>query len=419
MKIRFAVVAAASALVALPSWGQGIAVGGATNITIGGLLAVGVKNSEITQGNAAIDRMVPSETRVDDNTSRLIISSTSKITEGWNVIFRVESRFNADIRPVYQAAAYNGWADGDTWGGVSSPYGSIVVGKSTLYYTDTISAGYLAPTLEAPGEGQRIWDDNGLATFNLLSGWMSGTVGGTGAFTPVANNKILGNSRSSNVVRYDSITFKPTGADLLDFSLAWSKQPQGDELRYISAANGSTYEGGSTIYGRVRYNGYGFSASASYLDQKPMGVLATAAGPELKAMRLGLSYKLPFGLKFGVVYDNATQTNGINTAGVLSDAKRSVIEVPVSFAFGDHAVYATYTVAGKTSSYADTGAKQMNLGYDYALTKRAFVGVWYTKINNDANANYAPFLFGTVFGGTVPATGESFRQFGINLNYWF
>jgi len=418
MKIRFALVAAASALAALPSWGQGIQVTGATNITISGLLAAGFKNSEITQGNAAADRHVASETRVDDNTSRLILASTSKITEGWNVIFRIESRFNSDIRPVYQASAYNGWAVGDTWGGVSSPYGSIVMGKSTLYYTDTISAGYLAPTLEAPGEGYRIWDDNGLASFNMLSGWMSGTATAAGVFTPVANNKIMGNSRSSNVFRYDSITLKPTGADLLDFSLAWSKQPQGDENRYVSLANGSTYEGGGTIYGRVRYNGYGFSASASYIDQKPQGVLSTAAGSELKAMRLGVSYKWQ-GLKFGVVHDNATQTNGINTAGVLSDAKRSVIEVPVSFSFGDHGVYATYSIAGKTSSYADTGAKQLNFGYDYALTKRAFLGVFYTKIDNDKSANYGPFLAGTVFGGTIVGTGESFRQVGINLNYWF
>ena len=163
MNIRFAVVAAASALTALPSWAQGVQVTGATNITISGLLSVGVKNSEISQGNAAAGRTMGSETHVDDNTSRLIISSTSKITEGWNVIFRMESRFTPNVRPgdtllpaygtatvpngTLNVSGATGWADGDTWGGVSSPYGSIVVGKSTLYYTDTISAGYLAPVL--------------------------------------------------------------------------------------------------------------------------------------------------------------------------------------------------------------------------------------------------------------------------------
>src|SRR5664279_2938244 len=147
MKIRFAVVAAASALVAMPSWGQGIAVTGNTNITISGLLAVGVKNQDISTGNATTARTVSNETGVYDNTSRLIIASTSKITEGWNVIFRVESRFTPNVRPgAALLPAVGGpaanlavndasqWADGDTWGGVSSPYGSLIVGKSTLYY---------------------------------------------------------------------------------------------------------------------------------------------------------------------------------------------------------------------------------------------------------------------------------------------
>jgi hypothetical protein len=435
MKIRFAVVAAASALVALPSYGQGIQVTAGTNVTISGLLAVGVKNSEISQGKAtdanwANRNALPSETHVDDNTSRLIIASTSKITEGWNVIFRLESRFTADTRPGDNAtvglgvttpvANASGWADGDTWGGISSPYGSIVVGKSTLYYTDTISAGYLAPTLEAPGEGQRIWDANGLATFNILSGYLVGTATG-GVFTPAFAKQILGNTRARNVIRYDSITFKPTGKDLLDFSLAFTKNAAGAENEAVPGVspNNSTYEGGQTLYARVRYNGYGFSASGSYLDQKFQGVASTAANAELKAMRLGASYKWQ-GLKVGVVYDNTNSVNGVNETGVgLKDATRTSIAVPVSFSFGDHALYATYSKAGDTAGYSDTGATQMNFGYDYALTKRAFLGVWVTQLNNQANAYYVPFLAGYSFGGSTVAKGESWRQVGINLNYWF
>ncbi len=437
MNIRFAVVAAASAVVALPSWGQGIPVTGATNITISGLLSVGVKNSVISQGSAADAAWaprsaMPSETHVDDNTSRLIIASTSKITEGWNVIFRLESRFTPNVRPgaallpagpgAPTGLAVNdatGFADGDTWGGVSSPYGSIVVGKSTLYYTDTISAGYLAPTLEAPGESYRIWDANGLASFNILSTYMTGSATAAGVFTPTKQN-ILGNTRSSNVVRYDSILFKPDAASLLQFSLAFSKNAAGAQNMWKSVADGSTYEGGSTIYGKVAYNGHGFSASGSYLDQKFQGVLTTAPNTELKAMRLGGSYKFGFGLKVGAVYDNANMVNGLNTVGVLSDAKRTSFEIPISYAFGDHAVYATYSVAGKTSSLDASGAKQMNFVYDYAMTKRAFVGFYYTTLKNDAHAYYQPFLTGfSPFGGSAIATGESWRQAGIILNYWF
>ncbi|NWJ40658.1 MAG: hypothetical protein HXX12_06775 [Geothrix sp.] len=436
MNIRFAVVAAASAVAALPSWAQGIQVTGATNITISGLLSVGVKNSEITQGSSSAAQWsnrsaMPAETHVDDNTSRLIVASTSKITEGWNVIFRMETRFTPNVRPGdsllpaaggppagYAVNDATGIADGDTWGGVSSPYGSIVVGKSTLYYTDTISAGYLAPSLEAPGESYRIWDANGLASFNMLSTYNTGNVSATGVLTSVTRN-VLGNTRSRNVVRYDSVLFKPDSESLLNFSLAWSKNPAGAQNMFNAASNTSTYEGGQTIYGRVMYNGHGFSASGSYLDQKFQGVAASAANTELKAVRMGVSYKVA-GFKFGVIYDNANMVNGLNTAGALSDAKRTALEVPVSYSWGDHAVYATYSIAGKTSSLADTGAKQLNFVYDYAMTKRAFVGVYYTKLDNDTNAYYQPFLTGySPFGGSAIARGESWRQVGVILNYWF
>jgi predicted porin len=440
MKIRFALVAAATALVAMPSWAQtSVPVTGSTNITISGLLAVGVKNQDISTGNSIGSRTVSSETGVYDNTSRLAIASTSKITEGWNVIFRVESRFTPNVRPgsaLLPAGAgapaglavndATGWADGDTWGGVSSPYGSIVVGKNTLYYTDTLSAGYLAPSLEQPGEGYRIWDCNGLGTFNLTSTFMTGSVSAAGVFTPVKQN-ILGLTRSQNVVRYDSILFKPDTESLLQFSLAWTKNAAAAQQVW-TAATASYYEGGETIYGKVLYNGHGFSASASYLDQKFQGLPSVPTTPtvpfnnELKATRLGLSYKWQ-GLKFGVVYDSTDMSNGIFSAASasLSDAKRNTIEVPISYSFGDHAVYATWTKAGNTSSIADSGAKQLNFVYDYALTKRAFVGIAYTKIDNDAHSLYQGFLTGySPFGGTnVAVPGESWRQISLNLNYWF
>ena len=430
MNIRFAVVAAASALVALPSFAQGIPVTGATNITISGLLAVGVKNSDISQGNAATARTTSNETGVYDNTSRLIIASTSEITKGWNVIFRMESRFTPNVRPgdaLLQNAGgpagglavndASGFADGDTWGGVSSPYGTITVGKSTLYYTDTISAGYLAPSLEAPGESYRIWDCNGLSSFNMLSTYNTGAVSAAGVLTPAKAN-ILGNTRSRNVIKYDSIMYKPDSESLLQFSLAWSKNAAGAQNVW-QAASASYYEGGETVYGKITYNGHGFSAMGSYLDQKFQGVLSTAANTELKATRLGVSYKWQ-GFKAGVVMDSTDMVNGLNTVGVLSDAKRTVFEVPLSYSWGDHGVYATYTIAGKTSSLDSTGAKQLNFVYDYALTKRAFIGIAWTKVDNDAHAYYSPFLAGySAFGNSTPVTGESWKQVSVNLNYWF
>ncbi len=429
MKIRFAVVAAASALTALPSWGQAnIQVMGNTNITLSGLLAVGIDNSSVSQGNSPSARLgMSSENHVDDNTSRFTISSTSKITDGWNVIFQVGSRFLVTTRPGDFAT--QGWADDDSWGGISSPYGTLVAGKNNIYYNDGISAGYLSPALEAPGESYRIWDANGLGTFNLLSGVPTSTknLGFVQSYT-------TGNGRSRNLIKYDTPIIK-LGEGMLMGTLAWSKSISGAQPAYPgntpSAAYQDNYEAGGTTYAKLRYNGYGFSFLLAYLNQQVAGQAVTAASYtgalNLKGTRAGLSYKAA-GLKVGVVYDKTTIDNGISLANaainaVLGQSDRTVIQVPISYSFGDHAVYATYSKAGNVSHITDSGCKQVNLVYDYALTKRAFAGVFYTKIDNGVNGHYAGFLTSTVFGGSTAnpngVNGEGFRQIGLNLNYWF
>jgi predicted porin len=451
MKLRlavFAVVAAFALAASFPAWAQtptpsptpapapapslGFYVGSFTNVSITGLLAVGLKESHVTNSSRP---GLNTETRLDDNTSRLIISSTSKIANGWNIIFRVESRFQADVRPVDPAinsavlvgtqsihnADITGWADGDTWGGISSPYGSIVFGKSTVYYTDTINVGYLGLPA-SPGEGYRIWDANGLGTFNMLdqvTGLTKTGVGASSVFT-------LGNTRSRNVVRYNSVNYSG-----FDFSLAWSKNFSGDELHYTAPGTvgySRSYTNGEGWYASARYNKGPLSIQASVVDQAILGGVynptVQAGPPDLLAYRAGASYTLPINLKIGVVYDHTSYDNSVYstpTSAVATDkAKRDVFLIPVSYGFGPHAVYVTYGLAGNTSSAADTGATQLNIAYDYALTKRAFIGLYYTSIKNDANGHYTPFLSGYSLGpSTNSVAGENWWQLGLNLNYWF
>jgi Gram-negative porin len=432
MKIRFAVVAAASALAALPMWAQTtVSVSSSTNITIGGLIAMGVKNAEISQGNASAARVTANETGVYDNTSRLWFTSTSKIADGWNVFMRIESRMPMNVRPgdallqnvggVPAGIAVNdasGWADGDSWAGIGTPYGNFYAGHCHLYVTDGISVGYLAPSLEHPGEGYRVWDVQALGIFNILDTYMTGKQDGTSLMT---KQNTLAITRSRNVIKWDSLTFKPDASSMLNFSLAWSKNVAGAQNVWVSNANGTTYEGGQTIFGKALYNGYGVSAMAVYVDQKFQGVASTAANTELKAMRLGASYKWN-GIKAGLIYDNTSMVNGgLNAAGaIIGNSGRTAFQVPVSYQWGDHGVYATYTLAGKTESQANTAAKQMTFAYDYALTKRAFLGVALTTINNDSRVNYQGFLTGySAFGTSSLSYGESWRQLSLSLNYWF
>ncbi|MBK9796886.1 MAG: porin [Holophagaceae bacterium] len=461
MNIRFAVVAAASALVALPSWGADLQVAPGTTFSISGFFGIGLKQSSLSN---TVRAGVKDEIRLDDNTSRIFFSGSSKIADGYNVVFQVGSRFTTDVRPTdsgvgtIPAGQITGWADDDTWAGVATPYGRLIFGKNSFYWSDTIGLPHLAPVLDSPGEHYRIWDANGLTTFNILN--QTPTLTKTNI---LVNSYVLGITRSRNVLRYDSPNF--SGFDL---AVALSKNPVGDEVKYpgfatpdLTKAYGRAYNEGLTTYLRARYNKSGIALHASYLDQKIMGGTYNAGlyngALDTKAYRLGGGYKFPFGLKVGLVYDHTELANGISGTGISAstawdatlktgaaatvilapgsitagDAKRDAFELAASYTLGDHMFHATYGKAGNVSSINDSGADQINLVWDYALTKRTFVGLVYTNLKNGKNGHYAPFLAGSNFGPTAPnpisatATptnsfnGENWSQIGINVQFWF
>lgn len=383
-------------------------VGSSTNLSISGLVAVGLKDAEVTDTT----RDVKNETRVDDNTSRIIFSGNTDLGQGLKAVFRIESRYTNDTRPstplvpgstTATISTGTGWADGDTWGGLQGAFGTIVFGKSALYYTDTMQA--TAVGLKGAGETYRIWDVNGLAIYNIL-----GEVGTKGA-----NFQTLGLTRSQNVIRWDSPAMNG-----LDASVAYSKNPSGDENKFGCAGCAADYESGGTWYGRVRYNNGPLSASLSVLNSKVQGSVVTAPylGPlDKTAYRVGAAYTFDSGFRIGAVYDNTKVDNGI--PGTTSEAKRGAYSIPLSYNFGNHAVYATYSRANDTSGLADSGAKQINLGWDYMFAKNTYVGLFYTHFKNDANGGYAPYLTNTALGATSPKPGEGFRQLSLDLNYWF
>ena len=429
-KTQLLIVAATALASTLPALGADFQVGSNTTIDLSGLIAVGVKNSEVTNLAPGDTRPVQSEWRINDNTSRFIFSGATVLNSDWKIIFRVESRFVVNACPYMELAPglyqngkipvstgdATGWADGDSWAGVATPIGSFVFGKSTLYYLDGLCMDYFG--VNGPGESYRAWDGNGLGVFNLLSNVGSNII-------PIPTMDI---TRSSNVVRYDSV--KAAGFDL---TLAYTKNPGGQENTVGETAFGRPYENGGTTWARVRSNHGPFTACASCLNRVVQGGVNSGLtadilnavlpagfvkGPmDTHATRYGVGYSLPMGLKFGAVYDTTAVDNGI--LGTTLTAKRSVLEVPVRYSWGPHAVYVTYNKAGSTTNIANSGATQMTYGYDVALSKRVFVGAFFTTLSNQANGNYQPFLANTVLGGTGPGVGENWHQFSVDLNYWF
>jgi len=420
MNVKFAIVAATTMAAAiLPAQVPNIPVTANTNITISGLIAVGVKNSDIT--NTQRPGMT-SETYLCDNTSRLYINSNSKIADGWAVIAQVGSRFEVNNGPgtnlvpnlnatgFTTGAYYGGWAEDDTWGGVASPYGTLTFGKNTVYYSDTIEMSTIG--LINPGESYRVWDANDLATFNLMDyveKYNRGFI--------VGSQATLGITRSQNVVKYTSPVFGPC-----IFTVSVSKNPYGSELQYAAPGTYPTsYENGGMISAKGMYNKGPISASLSVLDVKVQGGPTTAGNGNTESYRAGISYKASCGLKVGVVFDHTAVTNAVITATNASGgtAARDVYMIPVAYFIGDHGFYATYTHAGSTSGIANTAATQYNLQYDYAMTKRASVGLCFATIHNSSQSAYGPFLEGTNLGPSAVGPNENWHQVGLNFMYWF
>jgi predicted porin len=432
MNVRYAVVAAAAILASLPASAADFNVGPDTKFSISGFLAVGIKNSSIDNSSRP---GLKNETRIDDNTSRIIVSGSTKIADGYYALFQIGSRFTTDVRPGDQVLNGNpltvsqasGWADDDTFAGILGPFGRIIVGKNSFYWSDTIALPHLSQALDGPGESYRVWDVQGLSTFTILD--QAQTITKTNAFVNVYT---LGITRSRNVIRWDSPNFG--GAD---FALAYTKNAVGGELWYPGGptpgvVNGVTYdrsyEDGQTVYARARYNKDGITLHFSYLDQKLQGGVYNPVaynGPlDTTAFRLGASYKFPFGLKAGVVYDSTTLANGV-AGGVAigasqGDAKRDAFEIPLSYTMGDHMFHLTYAKAGDVSSASNSGAHQFNVAWDYALNKKTFVSLEYTKLKNDSNGHYVPFLTNFSFGPSAnTGLGEGYTQVQAGLQFWF
>ena len=131
------------------------------------------------------------------------------------------------------------------------------------------------------------------------------------------------------------------------------------------------------------------------------------AKTEREAWKIGGGYK--FGdLSVGAIYEN------IEVAG--NDRKAWMLNA--GYAMGPITLKAMYMNADDMSGSPNTGAKQWNLGVDYALSKRTMVQFVYANLDNDRNAGYG---LGT---GTnaMPLSNTNDRDqsgFGIGIRHSF
>lgn len=146
-----------------------------------------------------------------------------------------------------------------------------------------------------------------------------------------------------------------------------------------------------------------------------MSQIATA-GSKDTVWAAGVNYT--FGaLKGGVTYTDTKIANGpANTNG-----KRKSWNLALQYTAGVHSIMGGYTLAGdyKGSSVAvgteDNGAKQWQIGYNHAMSKRTNVGVTYARLTNDRFGVYNL----TPLSQTNTFADQNASVFNLYMNHTF
>lgn len=357
-----------------------------SNVVISGLLKGGLENYKVSGGSAA---SYNNEMRVSDQSSRIIFSMSEDLGGGLKAWGQLDTRFSLDVGGNNSAASpSNLFATGNSGIGLAGNWGKLTVGRWDLHYTE-----FGAIEANRAGSLQTYMQAGPIAQVN-----------GTNAMVP---------SRTPNVVMFDSANYSGfTGR------AAYSTNAAANEGSGVGS-DGSK-GGAMTLAGR--WTSGPMTLGASWWKSDAEGT--TDVGDQ-RSQRAWFGWNQPMGpnaLKVGLGYDRSEVRF---TAGA-STTKRNGLLLPVSYSFGNEAVYFTYTKLDKTtgavapglSDHSNTDASAYMIGWDHAFSKRTAVGVYLTKVDNKANASYD--LFGlTQNGGTATANGEDAQQLYLGLAHSF
>ncbi|MCL4680908.1 MAG: porin [Rhodocyclaceae bacterium] len=386
--------AAIAGLVAVPAMAQ-------TNVTISGKVAAGWENYKLSGGgNTGHD----AESRVSDQSSRLIFRVSEDLGGGLQAWGQVDMRYTVDLGALS--------AGGNTGLGLmSKSWGKFTMGRWDLHYNE-----FGAIESNRAGSNQTNFGDG------IMSQVTSTHTGGVG--TEVVSI-MASASRTPNIVMWDSPNWNGFTA-----RLAYSTNPFGAE-GVTNRAAGDPGDG-SGWNGALRYKNGPWTAGVSYWNATSENRTAGTRAADQNAWRAWLGYAFAMGLKVGFGWDRSEFDNhiiGAADAVAAGNTRRNAWMIPVSYSTGPHTIYFKYARAGKASGSAiaagtggDFKASAWNIGYDYAFSKRTSLGVYYTKLSNDSNGTNtvgAAYNLKSGNGATTTRRGEDVSQLYLGMSHSF
>lgn len=326
-----------------------------TNVTVYGRLNVDIESIRLSNPTAGASGDV---SRMSSNSSRLGFRGTEDLGGDLKAIFQIESSVNPD-------AGTGTLAGRDSFVGLAGNWGKVRLG-----------------IMDDPFKGMGEFTDRFKGTGLADDGTIGALGGSGGGFT----------RRQVNSLRYDSADFGGFKGEL-QYGL--------DDEAPVNPKTSLSLVGKYTT-GKLKL-GAGYQQHKNFL-----------VGRLDKAYRLGAKYDFgPFDIGGGVIrldYDlpsgNITRDYWTISTGIKVGSS-GVINVKYGSAGNgkgsapNGAVTQTGSDSARIFKGPNSGAKLFTVGYEHNLSKRTQLYTYYTRISNDANANYR---FGTN-GLNIPAAG--------------
>ena len=334
--------------------------------------------------------------KVSSSQSRLGLKGSEDLGDGLSAVWQLEQGINIDN----SGTAGNGFATRNSFLGLSSgSMGTFILGRHDTPY-------------KIASRGFDVFADTIADNRSLMGGAPYVANIATPAVNAVASSSAAASfdGRQGDVVAYISPAMGGfTGA-----------------IAYVAGAEGATTAGqtkGSAWSLAGLYGNGPLSANLGYevhdVGTAP-GTLGNPVLPVVKetAWKVGAGYTMD-ALTVNAVYERTSDNFGgqaaLGTAALAAGADtfgHNSWYLSGKYSFGNDAVKLAYTKMDNMNAAlgADTGAKQVSVGYDHNLSKRTSLYGLYTKLSNGTNA---AFGLSSISTGATAASGA-----GVGVSAW-
>jgi predicted porin len=364
MKQKLAVIVVAGALTA-----PGLVLAqSSTSVVISGYVKVAV--GQISNSNSGAQRagLNTSESRLNDDGSRIAFTIRDQIDSGLTGIAQIELRPTIDGNSGVASGASGagfGSSTGTNYIGLESKdYGTLKLGALDQHHNQNTDTGSTyAPSQVASG----------------LINWVYVLQPAIGTSNANTQNGPNGASRTPNLVRWDSPNW--SGFRLgVGYSFG---QGSGSESDMMSGGR----KGNSLVFNPT-YTASTWRVGYSYLDDKRDAPVGTAATGNWKGNRLFGEVKFS-DFTVGLNWDKTT-VDTVTAVGVVTKlSNRTAWSLPIKYQTGKHVVTGLYSKADRDKVLlGDTSAKNWSVSYAYLFSARTSIGVGYSVLTNGALGTY-------------------------------